>query len=113
MIAVGNFTFKSFKEREAGKFISSNGELIEYTAGHILKFDEASENGDVYERKAKVELDDFELIQKLSNVKMYQSITLKFKVSLCKDGNYGYLKLLDVIVPQNEESPKQEENQIQ
>ena len=113
MVAVGIFTFKSFKEREAGKFISSNGELIEYTAGHILKFDEKLEDGDIRERKAKIELDDFDLIQKLSNFKPYQPITLKFKVNLYKDGNQGYLKLIDAIVPESNECEVQEDNKQQ
>ncbi|MBR0427420.1 MAG: hypothetical protein IJK18_04400 [Clostridia bacterium] len=114
MIAVGNFTFKSFKEREAGSFTNiQTGEVIEYTASHILKFDEELEDGDIRERKAKVELDNHELIQKLLKVKSYQPITLKFKVNLCKDGSFGFVKLIDAIVPENEKQKNQEEKSIQ
>lgn len=114
MIAVGYFTFRSFKEREAGSFTNiQTGEIIEYTASHILKFDEEKSDGTVIERTAKVDLDNFNLIQKLSTYKKYQPITLKFEVNLLKDGKMGYLKLIDVIVPENEETQNQQENEQQ
>ena len=111
MFATGVFTFKSFKEREAGRFITSDGETIEYEASHILKFDEISEDGNVHERKAKVEIDNFSLISKLSKLKIYQPVTLKFKIFLIKDGRSGYLELVDVLDEKKQKNEEQKENQ--
>lgn len=95
MIAAGEFVFKSFTERESGSFVTQDGELIEYKAAYILKFDEITSQGEVFERRAKVELDDRELIQKLLKISRYQKITLDFKVDFVKD-NSARLKLIDV-----------------
>lgn len=95
MKATGEFVFKSFKERESGSFMTQDGELIEYKAAYILKFDEITNQGEVFERKAKVELDDREIIEKLLKINMYQKIILDFKVDFVKD-NSARLKLIDV-----------------
>lgn len=96
MIATGNFTFKSFKKRDEGSFVTSDGELINFNAVYILKFDEITDAGEVYERQTKVELDNMYLISKLSQIKMYQQISLKFKAEFLKDRT-AKLKLIDVI----------------
>ena len=95
MIATGNFTFKSFKKRDEGSFVTQDGELINFNAAYILKFDEVTETGEVFERQTKVDLDNVALIGKLSQIKIYQQVTLKFKAEFLRDRT-AKLKLIDI-----------------
>ena len=96
MRATGNFTFKSFKKRDEGSFMTQDGELINFNAAYILKFDEVTETGEVFERQTKVDLDNVHLISKLSKIKIYQPITLKFKAEFLRDRT-AKLKLIDIV----------------
>lgn len=95
MIATGYFTFKSFKKRDEGSFVTQDGELINFNAAYILKFDEVTETGEVFERQTKVDLDNVHLISKLSKIKIYQPITLKFQAEFLRDKT-AKLKLIDI-----------------
>ena len=111
MIATGDFTFKSFVERESGCFTTSDGKTVRYEAGYILKFDDFQENGDVSQKTAVVEIDNYSLISKLSKFETYDPIRLKFNVRLSKDGKSGYLKLIDVLDEKEQKNEEQKENQ--
>ena len=78
----GLFVFKSLILRPAGTFKDAEGKDIEYPASYILKVDQIEENDDVNERKFKVNTKDKELINKLSQFKIYDNIVLIFKITL-------------------------------
>ena len=78
----GLFVFKSLVLRPAGTFKDAEGKDIEYPASYILKVDQIEENDDVNERKFKVNTKDKELINKLSQFKIYDNIVLIFKITL-------------------------------
>ena len=107
MIATGNFRFRSFVKRDEGSFVTPNGETIQFNSAFILKFDELTETGEVFERQTKVEIDNTYLISKLSALKMYQPVTLKFKAEFLKDRT-AKMKLIDIVEDEQQVKSQQQ-----
>ena len=94
----GLFVFKSLILRPAGTFKDAEGKDIEYPASYILKVDQIEENDDVNERKFKVNTKDKELINKLSQFKIYDNIVLIFKITLYTSKMSMSLRITHIIL---------------
>ena len=78
----GNFVFKTLSRRAGGTFKDDKGENIDYPSAYILKVDELMENGDINERKFKIDEKKTALINVLKEFETYQKITLYFNVTI-------------------------------
>lgn len=78
----GNFVFKSVNYRPSGTFKDDNGNDLKYPAAYILKVDELLENGEINERKFKIDENKTTLINELKDLDAYQKIILHFKVTI-------------------------------
>lgn len=78
----GNFVFKTLTHRAAGVFKDSEGNEVQYPAAYILKVDEETSNGDINERKFKIDEKNLMLINSLKTLEPYQKIILDFDVTL-------------------------------
>lgn len=78
----GNFVFKSLIHRPSGTFKNDNGEDVNYPAAYILKVDELLENGEINERKFKIDVNKTGLINDLRLLDVYQKIVLHFNVTI-------------------------------
>lgn len=78
----GNFIFKTLTHRNAGVFKDSEGNEINYPSAYILKVDELMSNGDINERKFKIDDKETAIINGLKTLKAYQEIVINFEVTL-------------------------------
>lgn len=78
----GNFIFKTLTHRNAGVFKDSEGNEINYPSAYILKVDELMSNGDINERKFKIDDKETSIINSLKTLKAYQEIVIDFEVTL-------------------------------
>lgn len=78
----GNFIFKTLTHRNAGVFKDSEGNEINYPSAYILKVDELMSNGDINERKFKIDDKETSIINGLKTLKAYQEIIINFEVTL-------------------------------
>lgn len=76
----GKFVYRGFSKTDAGSFVNSNGEKIDYPASYKLKVDENTENG-VQERVFKVAIDSV-VVSQIANLKPYSEISVDFDVQL-------------------------------
>ena len=81
----GIFKFKCIEKKEAGEFINSQGQKVEYPARYNLKVDEVGDEG-ISERSFKVALDS-DLIPQLSGLKPYQDVELEMDLQFTKSGS--------------------------
>lgn len=83
----GNVIFKSVEKREGGTFKTSNGEVLNYPAAYVVKFDE-NVDGSISERKAKFSDTNVALYTKFKTLEPYTKIKLVgnvvFQNSGCK-----------------------------
>lgn len=94
MIAKGDFKFREFKHRNSGTW-EVNGIIRSYDEAYILKIDEVTDNGDLYEGQLKVSIEEKDLIKKLSSFKAFDDITIEMYAYMVKDK--AVLKIKDVI----------------
>ena len=85
MICNGEFVFKSIKRREAGSFLV-NDKTVDYPAAYILQVDERLDNGDIKERKFKIDIVKTLLFNRLKDCEPYDDIVLNFEVSIYDKG---------------------------
>lgn len=78
----GNFIFKTLTHRNAGVFKDSEGAEINYPSAYILKVDEIMNNGDINERKFKIDDKKNSIINILKGLKPYQEIVIDFEITL-------------------------------
>lgn len=78
----GNFIFKTLTLRKAGVFRNDEGQDVNYPSAYILKVDEISDNGEINERKFKIEEKKTSLINDFRVLEAYQKIILKFDVTI-------------------------------
>jgi len=78
----GSFIFKTLTHRNAGVFKDSEGNEINYPSAYILKVDELMSNGDINERKFKIDDKETAIINGLKTLKAYQEIVINFEVTL-------------------------------
>lgn len=78
----GNFIFKTLTHRNAGVFKASEGAEINYPSAYILKVDEIMSNGDINERKFKIDDKKSSIINILKGLKPYQEIVIDFEITL-------------------------------
>lgn len=88
----GNFIFKTLTHRNAGVFKDSEGNEINYPSAYILKVDELMSNGDINERKFKIDDKETAIINGLKTLKAYQEIVINFEVTL-----YSSRVTLDIV----------------
>lgn len=88
----GNFKFKTLTHRNAGVFKDSEGNEINYPSAYILKVDELMSNGDINERKFKIDDKETAIINGLKTLKAYQEIVINFEVTL-----YASRVTLDIV----------------
>lgn len=88
----GNFIFKTLTHRKAGVFKDSEGNEINYPSAYILKVDELMSNGDINERKFKIDDKETAIINGLKTLKAYQEIVINFEVTL-----YASRVTLDIV----------------
>ena len=88
----GNFIFKTLTHRNAGVFKDSEGNEINYPSAYILKVDELMSNGDINERKFKIDDKENAIINGLKTLKAYQEIVINFEVTL-----YASRVTLDIV----------------
>lgn len=81
MKAIGEFVFKGLEKRDGGEFTNDKGQAIKYKPSYVLKVDEVLE-GDVNERKLKVDTENISLIDRLKSLKIYDKIKLECDVKL-------------------------------
>lgn len=83
----GNVVFKSIEKREGGSFKTANGEVLNYAAAYVVKFDE-NVDGNISERKAKFSDTNVALYTKFKSLEPYTKINLignvVFQNSGCK-----------------------------
>lgn len=82
MRAKGNFVFKGLDKRKAGEFTNDKGQVVKYDESTILKVDEITEDGEINERKLKIDANNTFLIDKLKKLKPYDNIILECDVLL-------------------------------
>ncbi len=78
----GNFIFKTLTHRNAGVFKNNEGVDIDYPSAYILKVDEIMSNGDINERKFKIDDKKTSVINVLKTLEPYQKIVIDFEISL-------------------------------
>lgn len=78
----GSFIFKTLTHRNAGVFKDSEGAEINYPSAYILKVDEIMSNGDINERKFKINDRKTDVINVLKTLKPYNEIIIDFEISL-------------------------------
>lgn len=78
----GSFIFKTLTHRNAGVFKDSEGNEINYPSAYILKVDELMSNGDINERKFKIDDKETAIINGLKTLKAYQEIVINFEITL-------------------------------
>jgi hypothetical protein len=88
----GSFIFKTLTHRNAGVFKDSEGNEINYPSAYILKVDELMSNGDINERKFKIDDKETAIINGLKTLKAYQEIVINFEVTL-----YASRVILDIV----------------
>lgn len=81
MKAIGEFIYKCLEKRGAGEFTNDKGENIKYGESYVLKVDEVVD-GNINERKLKVDVNNTSLIDKLKQLKPYEKISLECDVVL-------------------------------
>lgn len=98
MKAIGNFVYKGLDKRSAGKFTNDKGQEVSYKEAYTLKVDE-NVDGNINERKLKVDVDNIGLVNGLKKLKLYEAFTLECEVvlyqnsakvvpvALCSDSN--------------------------
>lgn len=92
-----SFIFRQFKHRDAGNFTKA-AEEIHYKEAYILKCDDVTEDGEVYELEFTIPVDETDLINKLQMYKYMDEIVLELNIQMAKDKRTGYVKLVDVIM---------------
>ena len=78
----GEFVFKTFMFRPAGKLIDENGNEVTYSGAYKLKVDQLGEDGSINERTFNIKEDSAVLINTLKQFKAYDKIILLFNVVL-------------------------------
>lgn len=78
----GNFIFKTLTHRDAGTFKNSEGVDVPYPSAFILKVDEIGDNGDINERKFKIDDKKISLVNKLKSLQAYQKMIIHFEITL-------------------------------
>lgn len=81
MKAIGEFIYKCLEKRGAGEFTNEKGESVKYKESYILKVDEVID-GNINERKLKIDVNNVGLIDKLKQLKPYEKISLECDVTL-------------------------------
>ena len=97
----GNFIFKTLTHRAAGTFKNTDGVDVNYPSAYVLKVDEVSENGDINERKFKIDEKNTILVNTLKSLESYQKIELIFEVTLFT--SRVSLELVDISIDFDEE----------
>lgn len=82
MICTGKFVYKSITLRAGGSFTDDKGNPINYPDAYILKVDEILDNGDINERKFKIDKNKTILVNRFKELKPYDDINLKFEITL-------------------------------
>ena len=81
MKAIGEFVFKCLEKRDGGEFVNERGQKVAYKEAYTLKVDEVVE-GNINERKLKVDKDNMGLVARLKTLKPYDKVTLECDVVL-------------------------------
>ena len=92
-----SFVFRQFKHRNAGNFTKA-GEEIHYKEAYILKCDDVTDDGEVDEMEFTIPVEETILINKLKIFKYMDEIVLELNIQMAKDKRTGYVKLVDVII---------------
>lgn len=95
----GKFNYKSLGKREAGEFKNERGQLIKYNESYALKVDEILNGNQVVERVFKFPTSNKTLYDKLSTLKIYDTVTLIFNVELY--GSQAKLVPIDISIENN------------
>ena len=91
-----NFVFREFKHREAGKY-TKEGKEIPYKEAYILKCDDVTDDGEVYELEFTIPTEETYLIDKLQMYKYMDEIVLELYVYMHRDKRTAHVELKDVI----------------
>ena len=81
----GKFKYKGFEVKEAGSFVNSQGQKVDYPSRYALKLDEIGAEG-VFERVFKVPLENT-IINQLSNKNLYDDVTIEFDIQFTSNGS--------------------------
>lgn len=81
MKCIGDFKFKGIEKRDGGKFTNTKGDEITYKESYLIKLDELSEEGKIYNRDFKIPIDS-PLVEPLLITKPYTDITLEFDIKI-------------------------------
>ena len=96
MRAKGEFVFKGLDKRDGGKFLNDKGQEISYSDAYVLKVDEVKD-GDISERKLKIDANNTFLIDELKKLKAYDKIELECDILLYQNS----AKVVPVAVKSN------------
>ena len=81
----GKFKYKGIEKKDAGSFVNSQGQKIDYPSKYAIKVDEVTPNG-AFERIFKVEIES-PIIPQLSQKNMYDDINLEFDIQIASNGS--------------------------
>lgn len=94
---IAKLKFKELKHQKAGSFRpTASSETVKYAEKYIFKFADISEEGELFEGQVKINIDDTNLINKLSKFKPFDDITVEIYFDI--KPNYTRILLKDVLL---------------
>lgn len=99
MIARSKFIFREFKYRKSGAF-NDKGKDVQFSEAYILKCDDVTEDGEVFDLEFTIPVEETELINILKGYKYMDEIVLDLYIYMIKSKKgTAYIKLKDVVIP--------------
>ena len=94
---IAQIKFKELKHQQAGSFRPKpDSEPIEYAEKYIFKFADVTADGELFEGEVKIDVNDTNLIDKLSKFKPFDDITVEIYFDI--KPKYTKVILKDVIL---------------
>ena len=81
MKAYGKVIYKSLESRDGGEFVNDRGQQIKFDSSYLLKVDE-NVDGEINERRLKVDKNNLGLLEQLKSIKPYTEIELECDVKM-------------------------------
>lgn len=94
---IAKLKFKELEHKAAGSFKpQGTDELVEYPEKYIFKFADVTANGELFEGEAKIDVNNKELIDKLSKFRPFEDITVEIYFDIKQ--KYTRVIVKDVII---------------
>ena len=107
---IAKIKFKELKYNKGGSFKPyPDAQTIEYSERYTFKFADVSDDGELFEGEAKIDVENKSLIDKLSKFKPFDDITVEMYIQM--KPKYTIIILKDVIL-EDAEPDERKENSI-